>query len=139
MKCPFFVSPYPARPTSPWKLEVRASFAGKKIRRFFVTEAEAWAEGDRMVEQIRKHGIDSLEDNSGVTVQAAVRMFRKESEGKSLSHASKIRSLCTTLEQKFSGSLAHVGPASIDRWLKSLKGSETSKAGTFRYARLFFR
>lgn len=88
------------------------------------------SEGARLTEQIRTQGTDSLKQEvTGITMQAAVRMFLKEADGKSLSHASKIRSLCKTLVQKFPGPLAHVSPTAIDRWLKSLRGSETSKAG----------
>ncbi len=139
-KQPFIVSLYPTNPTAPWKLEVRAYFAGKKIRRFFLTEADAWAEGIRLTEQIRTQGTNSLQqDVGGITMQVAVRMFLKEAEGKSKSHAEKIERICTLLEQRFCGPLERVTPLEVDRWLKSLKGSETSKAGIFRYARMFFR
>ena len=71
----FRVSVYPSRPRSPWKLEIKASFAGKKIRRFFPTEIAAWEEGERLTCQIREKGTQSL-DVGGMTVTAAVRMFQ---------------------------------------------------------------
>lgn len=76
MKYPFFVSEYPARPTAPWKLEIRASFAGKKIRRFFSTEADAWAEGMRLAEVLKKGGTDALSSpTDGTSLERAVKMF----------------------------------------------------------------
>ncbi len=64
-KVPFIVVPYPARPSTPWKLEIRACFAGQRIRRFFSTEADARAEGVRLTEQIRKQKNDPC--NQGVS------------------------------------------------------------------------
>ena len=55
-KTPYFVSAYPERPKTPWKLEMRAKFFGKKIRRFFETEGEAWAAGAWLADELRRGG-----------------------------------------------------------------------------------
>ncbi len=74
---PFIVTSYPARPRSPWKLEIRSKFAGKKIRRFFQTELAAWEAGERLTGQIREKGRQSL-DVDGISVAVAVRRFHSQ-------------------------------------------------------------
>ena len=139
MKQPFIVSHYPARPRSPWKLELRASFYGKKIRRFFPSEAEAFAEGNSLVATIREKGTQGIYGEDGMSVAQALRMWSVEAEGKSKSHADKIAATVKQLSLVLKGPVARVEPLTIDRWLKSLGGSETSKAMWFRYARMFFK
>ena len=139
MNQPFIVSHYPARPRSPWKLELRASFYGKKIRRFFQSEAEAFSEGNALVATIREKGTQGLYGEDGMSVAQALRMWSVEAEGKSKSHADKIAATVKELSEVLKGPVARVEPLAIDRWLKTLGGSETSKAMWFRYARMFFR
>lgn len=139
MNQPFIVSHYPARPRSPWKLELRASFYGKKIRRFFQSEAEAFSEGNALVTTIREKGTQGLYGEDGMSVAQALRMWSVEAEGKSKSHADKIAATVKELSSVLKGPVARVEPLTIDRWLKTLGGSETSKAMWFRYARMFFR
>ncbi len=73
-KAPFIVSFYPGCSASPWKLELRASFAGKRIRRFFSTKAEAWEEGVRLMEQIRRQesGLSKDKETDGIIWLATV-------------------------------------------------------------------
>ena len=139
MNQPFIVSHYPARPRSPWKLELRASFYGKKIRRFFPSEAEAFAEGNSLVATIREKGTQALYGEDGMSVAQALRMWSVEGEGKSKSHSDKIAATVKELSSVLKGPVARVEPLTIDRWLKTLGGSETSRAMWFRYARMFFR
>ena len=139
MNQPFIVSHYPARPRSPWKLELRASFYGKKIRRFFQSEAEAFSEGNALVATIREKGTQGLYGEDGMSVAQALRMWSVEAEGKSKSHADKIAATVKELSEVLKGPVARVEPLAIDRWLKTLGGSETSRAMWFRYARMFFR
>lgn len=70
----FFVAPYPARKSSPWKLEIRARFAGKKIRRFFKEEEDARFQGLIMTGQIQERGVLSLE-STGATVARVLAQF----------------------------------------------------------------
>lgn len=139
MNQPFIVSHYPTRPRSPWKLELRASFYGKKIRRFFQSEAEAFSEGNALVATIREKGTQGLYGEDGMSVAQALRMWSVEAEGKSKSHADKIAATVKELSEVLKGPVARVEPLAIDRWLKTLGGSETSRAMWFRYARMFFR
>jgi integrase len=139
MNQPFIVSHYPARLRSPWKLELRASFYGKKIRRFFQSEAEAFSEGNALVATIREKGTQGLYGEDGMSVAQALRMWSVEAEGKSKSHADKIAATVKELSEVLKGPVARVEPLAIDRWLKTLGGSETSRAMWFRYARMFFR
>lgn len=134
----FIISPYPARPLSPWKVEIRASFAGKKIRRFCGSEAEAWTVAEALVEKIRTKGVDSLGgEEASMTMRAACSAFKARHEKKSKSHSDKVKEICGMLEKKFT--LVAVSPAELDRWFTSLPGSETTRAMFFRYARMFFR
>ena len=120
-------------------MELRASFYGKKIRRFFQSEAEAFAEGNALVATIREKGTQGLYGEDGMSVVQALRMWSVEAEGKSKSHADKIAATVKELSSVLKGPVARVEPLTIDRWLKTLGGSETSKAMWFRYARMFFR
>ena len=134
----FSISPYPSRPSSPWKVEIRASFAGKKIRRFCGSEAEAWTVAESLVEKIRLKGVGSLNEESGLmTMRAACDAFTPRHSGKSASHRNKVDAVCGMLKAKFSS--VAVSPAELDRWFSSLPGSETTRAGFFRYVRMFFR
>ena len=136
----FLISPYPSRPASPWKVEIRASFAGKKIRRFCGSEAEAWAVAEKLVEKIRLRGVGGIGDEAApisMTMRAACAAFIPRHKAKSGSHRAKVKAACGMLEMKFP--LVAVAPAELDAWFSALPGAETSRAGTFRYVRMFFR
>lgn len=120
-------------------MEVKASFAGKKIRRFYGTEQEAFEEGARVVTLIRNKGTRGLESENGITVAQAARMWGVEAEGKSKSHRNKIEAMQVVLTTTFSGPVNSIQPLDVDNWMRSLGGSETSRAMWFRYARMFFR
>jgi integrase len=136
---PFIVSPYPARPSAPWKLEIKASFAGKKIRRFFKSEAEAFEEGARMVSLIREKGTNGLQDEAGLSVAQAATLWARSVDAQSKSHRDKVTATQVALMRQFRGRLDEVMPLDVDRWLRELGRTETSKAMWFRYARMFFR
>lgn len=134
----FLISPYPSRPSAPWKVEIRASFAGRKIRRFCETEAEAWSVAEELVEKIRAKGVESLRDESAtMTMRAACVAFKARHAKKSKSHSDKVNQICDMLEKKFP--TVAVSPAELDRWFSGLPGTETTRAMFFRYARMFFR
>lgn len=134
----FLISPYPSRPSAPWKVEIRASFAGKKIRRFCGSEAEAWTVAEALVEKIRLKGVGSLKEAAGgMTMRAACAAFIPRHKAKSASHRAKVGAVCEMLEKKFP--LVAVSPAELDAWFSGLPGSETTRAGFFRYIRMFFR
>lgn len=136
----FTVSPYPHRPATPWKLEIRASFAGRKIRRFFGTALEAEVTGETLCRQIRERGTAFL-DNKSLSLSAAWRKFAPRAEGKSLSHRQKVERVGRRLCEKFGATmpLEFITTAQLDAWIAGIPGTGTTKAVDFRYARMFFR
>jgi len=75
---PYIISHYPGHPATPWKLEFRASFAGKRIKRFFSTRAEAEAAGPVIAAQIQSRGTESLEQKTvGTSLSAVFATFQQ--------------------------------------------------------------
>lgn len=134
----FFVSHYPARPKTPWKLEIRAATAGRRVRKFYAAEAEAFSEGRRLCEQIKAKGADSLKTPEGMAVERAVRMFNSQFQDYSKSHSEKVEKVTRWIARDFKGPLESVTPVRCLEWFRSIAGSSTSRATVFRYARLFF-
>lgn len=135
----FYVSPYPSRPATPWKLTVPQSVAGVRIRRFFRTEAEAWAEGPKLMETLRKGGTDALAlAPQGMSMRAAVRDYVNTKAKKSDNHRQKIERVCGALIEAFPGAVAGVAPMAAARWFATIGGSPTTRAGWHRYASGFF-
>ena len=136
---PFFVSAYPSRPRSPWKLEVRASFAGKKIRRFFGSEIAAWEAGEKLTGQIRERGTRSLEVE-GMTVAAAVRMFQagRNDSGYHLEHMT--RYLRLFVEKHGRLGISSVGPMELEGFWARPEWPEgrTCRRQAFSCLRTFF-
>lgn len=134
---PYFVSPYSARPRTPWKLELREKFFGRKIRRFCGTEAEAYDLGAELTEKLQAGGTKALEKKTGLSMRGACLEFRAKYAGKSKSHCDKVNQIADLLEASFP--LAEVTPAELSRWFSKLPGTETTRAMFYRYVRLFFR
>ena len=133
----FIVSPYTARRSTPWKVQVRASFAGKKICRFCQSEAEAWTVGEELVAKIRAKGADGLTEKTGLSMRSACDTFITRQASKSRSHRDKVREICGMLSKRFP--LVCVSPGDLDAWFCGLPGTETTRAMFFRYTRMFFR
>jgi integrase len=134
----FNVSPYPARALTPWKMEIRATWAGKKIRRFCETEADAWALGAELVDKIRRDGLNSLDQQTtGMPMKAACQAFTGQQAATSKSHRDKTAQICRMLMEKFPA--VTVTPAELAAWFAKLPGSETTRAMYYRYVRMFFR
>ena len=124
----------------PWILDLKASHFGERKRIFFETEVEAFAEGGRLVELLREKGREGLRaESGGMTMAQATRMFLTEAEGKSRSHQQKMEMLCKKLNSRWTGPVAAVEPVAVDRWLKGVSDSPTTRAMWFRYLRMFFR
>ncbi|PWU10952.1 MAG: hypothetical protein C5B47_01475 [Verrucomicrobia bacterium] len=140
---PYFVSAYPSRPSTPWKLEFRASFTGKKIRRFFATKSEAEAAGPILAAQIRTHGITSLDQkNSGGTPLTAILKIYKQHKIESMAgkHRQMTEYICRALEKEF-GTLAidSISPLTLEKWIHSRGKSSTTASTFYRYVRMFWR
>ncbi len=135
----YIITPYPSRPGTPWKLTIPQRVAGKRVRRFYATEMEAWSAGPKLLEQIRNKGVQSLNSPTGMTMDTAVRLWKADVGEKSKSHTDKVAKMAELLKAKFHGPLEFIEPVAVHRWVKTLGKTETSKATFFRYARMFFR
>lgn len=133
----FIVAPYPANPSAPWKLELRASFAGRRVKRFFVSEAVAYAAGLEMVQKVQSRGVDGLQPDTGVPMAMLCETFVDRQRSKSKSHQDKARQICGMLRQRFV--TVDVSAAELESWFVRLPGSETTRAMFYRYTRMFFR
>lgn len=135
----FIVSPYPACPTAPWKLEIRARFAGKKIRRFFKTEAEAFFSGEELTGQIRERGVSSLAAD-GMTVVGAVRRFEmaRKFTGQHGQHMARILRLF--LESFRSRGLGSLTPGDLHRFWDRPEWPDgnATRRQAYAYLRIFF-
>jgi len=98
----------------------------EKIRRF-ATEAEAFEEGQKLVTLVRKKGTQAIYGDDSMSVAQALRMWSVEADGKSKSHADKITATVKNLSSYLHEPIARVEPLTMDRWLRSLGGSETSR------------
>lgn len=98
----FFVVPYFTSGREPkWKLEIRASFAGKKIRRFFDTEADAFAEGHRLTGQIRDGGVHSLETQGDSVARAINRFWAARGAKITGAHRQGVQGVLSRFEKDF--------------------------------------
>ena len=134
----FLVSPYPHRPKTPWKLEIPQAVAGKRVRRFFALESEAWTEGKRLTDQIREKGTASLGEPQGISLKKAVSLFNAHFLDYSKSHREKVEKVTRWLAEDIGGSLKGVTPMRCLEWFRSVEGVSTSRATVYRYARMFF-
>lgn len=135
----YYVSHYPSRPQTPWKLTVPAALAGKRVRRFFATEAEAWAEGPKLLETIQKEGLESLGNKiEGMTVASAAKEYLLTKAMTSDEHRAKIKRVTEALATRFPGPVRAIAPLMAQKWFSSIKGSPTTRAGWHRYASGFF-
>ena len=137
----FFVTPYPQRPATPWKLTIPEKIFGRRIRRFYSTEAEAWADGPMLLQKLQKGGTDALADEvpAGMSMRAAVRDYLATKRGKSPEYRQKVDRVCGELLAAFPGSVAAVSPMQAARWFDRVEGAPTTRAGWHRYASGFFR
>lgn len=128
-----------SRNTSPWVLTISKSTAGKRIRRFFSTESEAWMEGGRLMAQLKERGTISLSEVAeGITVEKAVALFNSNYSDYSKSHREKVEKVTRWIAEGLPGTLKEVTPLRCLNWFKSIEGVSTSRATIYRYARMFF-
>lgn len=136
----FFVTEYPQAPATPWKLTIPAKVAGKRVRRFFKTQAEAWAAGPVLMEKLKKGGTAALSDKpAGFSMAAAVRDYINSKPGVSRNHRDKMERVCADMKERIGGHVENVTPVMLAKWFASLQGSPTTLAGWHRYAGGFWR
>lgn len=132
----FTVREYPAR--SCWIVDIGKGFAGRRIRLFADSEADAYRLGDETIAKIRSKGIDGLKpEPTGATMRGLTAEFVKRNRGKSKSHTQKVSLVSRALCKKFD--FVAVAPRDLDAWLRGLPVSETTRALYYRYTRMFFR
>lgn len=127
-----------SRRTSPWVLTIPKSVAGRRLRYFYGTEAQAWTEGPRLIAKLQKGGTDALVDEDGPSVERAVAMFVALFQDKSKSHREKVEKVGKWLARDFQCKLKAVTPLMLVEWFAKIPGSETQRATVYRYVRLFW-
>ncbi len=138
---PYLISYYPSHPATPWKLEFRASFAGKRVKRFFATKNEAEAAGPVLAAQIRTQGTQSLELKvQGASLSAILTLYRKHKievmEGR---HKKTAMFIFRALEEKFGTvPMDVIAPLALEEWIIS-RGKASTGATYSRYTRMFWR
>jgi integrase len=133
----FRVRHIPSRRTSPWCLDFTAH--GRRIRRFFLAEEMAWAEGQKLSKQVQERGTRSLDAVEDLSVASALRLFMAGTDAVSKSHQDKLKAFDARFGRSFHGAISAVTPSAIEKWIKSQSKSPTTQAMYFRYARMFFR
>jgi integrase len=126
------------RRTSPWKLDIPAKVAGRRLRYFYQTEGQAWSDAPRILNQLQKGGLDSLEEKDGPSLAGAAKIFIPLFLNKSKSHREKVEKVCGWLSRDLRCPLKAVTPIMMVEWFGKLKGSDTQRATVYRYVRLFF-
>ena len=126
------------RRTSPWKLDIPAKVAGRRLRYFYQTEGQAWSDAPRILKQLQKGGLDSLEEKDGPSLAGAAKIFIPLFLNKSKSHREKVEKVCGWLSRDLRCPLKAVSPMMMVEWFGKLKGSDTQRATVYRYVRLFF-
>ena len=69
------------RRTLPWKLDILANVAGRRLRYFYPTQGQAWSDAPRILENLQNGGLDGLEEmpecwRMGVEGEGASRTLR---------------------------------------------------------------
>ena len=127
-----------SRRTSPWVLTIPKSLAGRRLRFFYPTEAQAWTEGPRLLAKLQKGGTDALEGEDGPTMERVVAMFVALFQKRSKSHREKVEKVGKWLARDFQCQLKAVSPMMLVQWFAKIPGSDTQRATVYRYVRLFF-
>ena len=140
---PYLISPYASRPSTPWKLELRASFAGKRIKKYFATKSEAEAAAAILVSQVKLHGSQSLirQNSAGIPLSAVLATFRQHKfSSMSGRHLKTATHVYKAVEEKFGATaIDSITPLELERWIHSRGNSPTTGARYFRYIRMFWR
>jgi len=135
----FIITEDASRPKTPYKLEIRAWFAGKKIRRWCVSEGVALQRAEELVDLIQTQGTRAL-DSHGMKVAEATKLFRKRFAGKSKSHEQKGLQICDILDSELGSiRMQNVSASTLESIMMSVSDNSTSQAARYRYLRMFFR
>lgn len=120
-----------------WRVNVPVGLAGRRMRRFFLSEREAVEWAGEFEETVRVHGRAALEV-SGKTVREVLERFwvLKEMEGR---HAGLARTILGQFSAKYGAvPIKMVRPLQLQMFWTRDEWSRTYRATVFRYLRLFF-
>ena len=120
-----------------YKVDIPATVAGKRKRRFFKTleSAQVFAADKRA--EVRNVGREAFRGSH--TIAECVKAFLPRLESKSKAHRSNAASVFDSLVRDMGGrSISSVSPAMLDARLQ-LRPNETTRARDYRYLRLLFR
>ena len=120
-----------------YKVDIPATMAGRRTRKFFKTleSAQVFAAGKR--EEVRNVGKAAFKESH--TVKECVEAFTPRLEAKSKAHRSNAASVFDSLVRDMGGrSISSVTPSMLDARLQ-LRPNETTRARDYRYLRLLFR
>lgn len=128
---------YPSRPNTPWKVDVPAKLAGRRIRKFFETyeSAEVWASKKR--EEFFEVGRRAFSD--GLTFRDAMEKFLPRVQESSSDHKNRAERILESFADKYGlRPLDNIGPMLIDDYLREIQNKNT-RASHYRYLRMLFR
>lgn len=123
---------------SGWQVDIKKSFAGKRLRLNASSEPDAWAVGRDAIEKIRARGIEGLkEKEAGATLKSAYEIYERTHREKSKSHRDKVAKTGSILCARFT--YLAVPPTDLLKWTQTIPGTETTKCMHVRYMKMFFR
>jgi integrase len=131
------VSPYPGRPKTPWKVDVPATLAGRRIRKFFSSKEAAGVWADEKRKEFFSVGQQAF--SNGLTLSnAIVKFLPRVSEG-SDDHRKRTKGILETFGKRYgSRALENIGPMMIEDYLLEIVNKNT-RASHYRYLRMLFR
>lgn len=123
-----------------WRVNIQASMAGKRIRRFFNEEAAALVWADDFERRIKEHGIAGVEASGGMSVRDAVRRFLA-ARGEAL-HGENARLAHFWLDHfcEFTGStpLAQISALDLERFWTRKEWAANTRRQASTYLGAFF-
>ena len=74
-----YVSHYPSRPGTPWKVDIPASLAGRRVRKFFAEKRTAELAAAVMLDDLKRKGTEGASlNNQGPTVHQALEAYMQD-------------------------------------------------------------
>ena len=135
------VKPYPARPKTPWQLELYKN-RKERIRKLFRTEIEANAEGERLLKLISQGGFEALEKEkvAVMPLATAIKRFRAVRKDKGR-HAYHLGRVMDDFESKLGKmELAEISPSVLSAYWErpEWEDGKSTRRLYFSYIRIFF-
>jgi integrase len=127
-------------PTAPWKVDVPATVAGKRKRKFFESRraAEIWAAV--YLDQLKRVGIEGISSAmTGMTVREAIELYLESKEGSSLRHSETLKLYTDRIIEAWGPlSVPSITVFNIEKWLNRPNWGKRARWNALGYARAFF-